>query len=113
MWRLLAILESTMRLRPEISRWLYHAAVALHESGETGTRLDGDLAEGQLCHLQTESRLGVFYGPCFEARLEMEEGEGRVRFLVTREGLAALEEGAETPSTATPLPTPRQPALVS
>jgi len=87
-WRLIAILASTMPLKPELSRWLYHAAVALHESGESSVPLAGDLAAGRLTKLEGGAAIGTLAGPSFEARIETEARSGVVRFLVTREGLA-------------------------
>jgi hypothetical protein len=96
---LIAVLQSTLPLEPALAMRLYHAALELHrESGATST-LTGDLAMGQVRRLGRELLIGTIGGPGFEAELDTPRGAGRVRFILTRQG---LDEAQERPASALP-----------
>ena len=101
-WLLIAVLSSNLPLRPEISLRLYQAAHRLYHSRENVERIAGDLLSGKVVRLHKDLALGSVTGPAFEAEISTELGEGRVSFLLTRQG---LEEGAAAESTASS-PTP-------
>ena len=87
-WRLIAVLQSTLFLSPALSLLLYRAAVKLHRADAEVEQLTDDaVALGVVRRLRKELLLGTFSGPGFEAELSTPAGEGRVRFIVTREGL--------------------------
>jgi len=86
-WNLISVLFSTVPLSPSLATSLYEVARALHRSGEAAGELYQDQVEGKVRNLLRSFALGALAGPGFEADLETPEGKGRVRFLVTREGL--------------------------
>lgn len=96
-WLLIAVLSSNLPLRPEISLRLYQAAHRLYHSRENVERIAGDLLSGKVVRLHKDLALGSVTGPAFEAEISTELGEGRVSFLLTRQG---LEEGDAAAGTA-------------
>jgi len=87
-WRLIAVLQSTVFLSPALSLRLYRAAVSLHRAdAEVEELTDDDVVRGVVRRLRKELFLGTFSGPGFEAEIATPQGDGRVRFIVTREGL--------------------------
>lgn len=98
-WLLIAVLSSSMPLSPEVAQRLYQAAHRLHRSGESLERLQGDLLTGKVVRLQKDLVLGSVSGPAFEAEIATERGEGRVQFLLTRQGLGE-DESAPTAKAA-------------
>jgi hypothetical protein len=105
-WLLIAVLSSSLPLRPEVSLRLYQAAFRLHRSGENVERLQGDLLRGKVVRLHKDLAIGSVVGPAFEAEISTEQGEGVVHFLLTRQGLELGEEEAESGHHAPGLPTP-------
>lgn len=105
-WLLIAVLSSSLPLRPEVSLRLYQAAFRLHRSGENVERLQGDLLRGKVVRLHKDLAIGSVVGPAFEAEISTEQGEGVVHFLLTRQGLELGEEEAESGHHALGLPTP-------
>ncbi len=95
-WLLIAVLSSSLPLRPEVSLRLYQAAYRLHRSGENLERLQGDLLRGKVVRLHKDLAIGSVVGPAFEAEISTESGEGVVHFLLTRQGLELGDEQAET-----------------
>lgn len=91
-WLLIAVLSSNMPLRPEVSLRLYQAAYRLHHTGEDVEKLQGDLLRGKVTRLHKDLALGSVTGPAFEAEISTEHGEGRVNFLLTRQGLEVGDE---------------------
>ena len=89
-WLLIAVLSSNFPLRPEVSLRLYQAAYRLYHTRDNIERMQGDLISGKVVRLHKDLALGSVTGPAFEAELSTELGEGRVSFLLTRQG---LEEG--------------------
>jgi hypothetical protein len=99
-WRLISVLFSAFPLTPALAMALYEAAARLHaEGGEKGDLSVQGLV-GRVRNLKREVLLGSIGGAEFEADVESEERSGRVRFLVTREGLEQSEA-----------PLPQMPAL--
>ena len=90
---LVAVLSSTLPLRPEIGVRLYHAALRLHFSRTGVERIAGDLVSGKVVPLNRELVLGTLTGPAFQAEISTELGEASVCFLLTRQ---ALERHSET-----------------
>lgn len=101
-WLLIAVLSSSLPLRPEVSLRLYQAAYRLHRSGENLERLQGDLLRGKVVRLHKDLAIGSVVGPAFEAEISTETGEGVVHFLLTRQGLELGDEQAESPETLPP-----------
>lgn len=94
-WLLIAVLSSSMPLRPEVSLRLYQAAYRLHHTGQDVERLQGDLLRGKVTRLHKDLALGTVTGPAFEAEISTELGEGRVHFLLTRQGLELGDEALQ------------------
>lgn len=99
-WLLIAVLQSNVPLTPALSSRLYQAARDLYKSDQGSVRLAGDLAMGEVRSLKKDLLLGSIAGPGFEADLDTPHGSGKVRFILTRQGLeepepASGEEGPE------------------
>lgn len=73
---------------------LYYAAFRLHHTQESVEKVQGDLLNGKVTRLGKEMALGSVVGPAFEAEISTAEGEGRVQFLLTRQGLEHGDEAA-------------------
>jgi hypothetical protein len=86
-WYLISVLASTLPLEPELAMSLYEVAFGLHRSGEGHGEILQDRMEGRVTNLRRSFALGSISGPGFEADVEMPSGKGKVRFLLTREGL--------------------------
>ncbi len=86
-WYLISVLASTVPLEPDLAMSLYEVASELHRSGEGHGEVVQDRMEGRVTNLHRSFVLGAIAGPGFEADLEMPSGKGKVRFLLTREGL--------------------------
>ena len=86
-WYLISVLFSTVPLTPSLAMSLYEVARELHRSGEGAGEVMQEGAEGTVTNLHKSFSLGALAGPGFEAELEMPKGKGKVRFLLTREGL--------------------------
>ena len=91
-WRLIAVLVSTLPLTPPLAMRLYRAALDLHRDQEEVQVIVGDLGQGEVRRLGRELVSGAIAGPGFEAELETASGSGRVRFIVTSEGIESGEE---------------------
>lgn len=94
-WLLIAVLTSNLPLRPEVSLRLYHAALRLHHKQDNVERIVGDLLNGKVTRLAKDLALGTVTGPAFEADISTVAGEGRVTFILTRQGLALFEDALE------------------
>jgi len=66
---------------------LYEVAFSLHRSGDGHGEVMQERLEGRVTNLHRSFALGSIAGPGFEADVEMPAGKGKVRFLLTREGL--------------------------
>jgi len=86
-WYLISVLASTIPLEPALAMSLYEVAFSLHRSGEGHGEVVQDRMEGRVTNLHRSFALGSIAGPGFEADVEMPAGKGKVRFLLTREGL--------------------------
>jgi len=86
-WYLISVLASTVPLEPALAMSLYEVAWSLHHSGEGHGEVVQDRMEGRVTNLHRSFALGSIAGPGFEAELEMPQGKGKVRFLLTRQGL--------------------------
>lgn len=89
-WLLVAVLSSTIRLEQALAMRLYHAALDLHARAAPATTIQGDLAQGEVRALGKDGAIGSLAGPMFEADLDTPAGNGRVRFLLTRQGIEAV-----------------------
>ncbi len=90
-WVLISVLFSSVRLTPSLAMALHEAAYHLYRTGGGVQEVLGDLVSGKVHNLRKSSVLGAITGPAFEADLETERGKGKVRFLLTREGLDLME----------------------
>ena len=91
-WVLLSVLFSSVRLTPALAMTLHQAAYDLYRSGDGAQEVLGDVVSGKVRNLRTSAALGTITGPAFEADLETARGKGKVRFLLTREGLDLMEK---------------------
>lgn len=87
---LIAVLFSTQQLTHEISLALHQVAVELYERDLSVGPVAGDFLSGSVRNLKKDLLLGTIGGPAFEAEIETERGNGKVRFLLTRAGLEHL-----------------------
>lgn len=99
-WLLIAVLTSNLPLRPEVTMRLFQAAYRLHKRDESVERLHGDLLTGKVVRLGRDMVLGSVSGPAFEAEISTPHGEGRVHFLLTRQGLEVADEALESGNTS-------------
>ena len=90
-WLLISVLFSSVPLTSALAALLYQAAFELHSEGRTVTPVSGDVVTGRVRSLGKDMLLGTIGGPAFEAELETERGAGKVRFLLTREGLESAK----------------------
>ena len=98
-WLLIAVLQSTLPLEPALAMQLDGGVIQPHrEAGATST-LTGDLAMGEVRRLGKELLIGSIGGPGFEAELDTPNGSGRVRFILTRQG---LDEAPARPASSLP-----------
>ena len=67
---------------------LYQAASELHRTGATSKSIAGDTLSGRVRNLKQSAAIGGLSGPAFEARVEADEGDCVVRYLLTGEGQA-------------------------
>jgi hypothetical protein len=86
-WQLLSVLFSTFPLTPALAMTLYEAAFDLHSKDKGATKVAGDILSGTVRNLRKHAMLGAIGGPTFEAEVETDRGKGKIRFLLTREGL--------------------------
>lgn len=96
-WLLISVLFSSQPLTPSLAMTLHQAAYDLYRRGASVGEVAGDLLSGKVHNLKKDVLLGTIGGPAFEAEIETEKGSGVVRFLLTREGLAAMERQEEKP----------------
>jgi hypothetical protein len=86
-WYLISVLASTIPLEAELAMSLYEVAAGLHRSGEGQGEIVLGSMEGRVTNLHRSFALGSISGPGFEADVELAAGRGKVRFLLTREGV--------------------------
>jgi hypothetical protein len=86
-WMLISVLFSSIPLTPALAMTLHEAAYDLYRRGQGSGAVAGDVVSGRVTNLRKDLLLGTIGGPAFEAELETERGPGKVRFLLTREGI--------------------------
>jgi len=93
-WLLISVLFSSLPLTPVLAMTLHEAAYALYRRNGSVGPVEGDIVTGKVENLRKDMLLGTISGPAFEARIETERGPGRVRFLLTRQGLELMAEAS-------------------
>lgn len=96
-WLLISVLFSSQRLTPALAMTLHQAAYDLYRRDAAVGEVAGDMLSGKVRNLKKDVLLGTIAGPAFEAEIETEKGSGSVRFLLTREGIALMEQQAQKP----------------
>jgi hypothetical protein len=99
-WLLISVLFSSLPLTPALAATLQQTAYDLYRRDAGAMPVAGDTLSGRVRNLRKDALLGTIGGPVFEADLETERGPGRVRFLLTRQGIDFMNERQ-------PAPTPR------
>jgi hypothetical protein len=91
-WLLISVLFSSLPLTPALAATLHQTAYDLYRRDAGAMPVTGDLVSGRVRNLRKDVLLGTIAGPAFEADLETERGSGKVRFLLTRQGIDLMEE---------------------
>jgi hypothetical protein len=104
-WTLISVLFSTFPLEGALVATLHQAALDLYQRGQatgpvSGDAASGHLVSGRVVNLRRSMALGTLTGPAFEAELETARGSGKVRYLLTRQGLELLGVGPPPAPTA-------------
>ncbi len=86
-WVLISVLFSSLPLSPTLATTLHEAALDLFRNDKAVGEVAGDLIRGRVVNLKKDLLLGTISGPAFEAEIDTERGHGKVRFLLTRQGL--------------------------
>ncbi|MBS2031742.1 MAG: hypothetical protein JST54_27845 [Deltaproteobacteria bacterium] len=86
-WRLISVLFSNRPLSPALAMTLYQAAADLHRRDGKSQQIAGDTLTGRVTNLRNEAVLGALSGPAFEARVEADEGDLLVRYILTDAGV--------------------------
>jgi hypothetical protein len=86
-WTLISVLFSTVPLEAGLAATLHQTALDLYRSGGTMQQVAGDVLSGRVVNLKKTLQLGAISGPAFEATLETARGSGKVRYLLTTQGL--------------------------
>jgi len=99
-WTLISVLFSTFPLEGALAATLHRAAVELYRRDQpagpvAGDGSSGNIVSGRVVNLRRSMSLGTLTGPAFEAELETARGSGKVRYLLTRQGLDLM--GVEAP----------------
>jgi len=98
-WLLISVLFSSVPLTPALALMLHQAAYDLYSRDAAAGQVGGDIVSGLVRNLRKEMLLGTIVGPAFEAELETARGPGKVRFLLTRQGLELMrQQGSERPA---------------
>jgi hypothetical protein len=96
-WLLISVLFSSVPLTPVLAMTLHQAAYGLYRTNGGAAPVAGDMLQGRVTNLRKDMLLGTIGGPAFEAQIETERGKGKVRFLLTREGLDLMAERGPAP----------------
>ena len=91
-WLLISVLFSSVPLEPALAMTLHEAAWDLYRRGAGVCDVGGDMISGKVRNLNKELVLGTLAGPAFEAEVDTARGSGIVRFLLTRQGIEAMEQ---------------------
>jgi hypothetical protein len=105
-WLLISVLFSSVPLTAALAATLHETAYDLYTRGAGAKSVAGDMVTGRVRNLRKDMLLGTIGGPAFEAELETERGAGKVRFLLTRQGLELMDR-------TRPKPAPRQPRYLN
>ena len=84
---LISVLFSTFPLDASVAATLHTAAVDLYRRDQGFGPVAGDVVSGRVVNLKKSLSLGAIAGPAFEAELDTARGSGKVRYLLTRQGL--------------------------
>jgi hypothetical protein len=84
---LISVLFSTFPLEPSLAATLHLAAVELYRKDQGVGPVAGDVVSGRVVNLKKSLSFGAIAGPAFEAELDTARGSGKVRYLLTRQGL--------------------------
>jgi hypothetical protein len=93
-WTLISVLFSTVPLEPSLAATLHQTALELYRTDGAVQQVAGDVVTGRVVNLRKTLQLGAITGPAFEATLETARGSGKVRYLLTRQGLELVGLGA-------------------
>jgi hypothetical protein len=99
-WTLISVLFSTVPLDHSLAATLHEAALELYRSDRAMQQVAGDVLSGRVVNLRKTLQLGAISGPAFEATLETARGHGKVRYLLTRQGLDLAGASTERRSRA-------------
>jgi hypothetical protein len=99
-YTLISVLFSTFPLEQSLAATLHQAAVELYQRDEGFGPVAGDVVSGRVVNLKKSFSLGGISGPGFEAELDTARGSGKVRYLLTRQGLDLMGVAAPVPRTA-------------
>ncbi len=97
-YTLISVLFSTFPLEQGLAGTLHQAAVDLYQRDAGFGPVAGDVVSGRVVNLRKSLSLGSIVGPAFEAELDTARGSGKVRYLLTRQGLDLMGVGAPQPS---------------
>jgi hypothetical protein len=86
-WTLISVLFSNVPLEPALAATLHETALELYRRDGAVQQVAGDALSGRVVNLRKTLQLGAISGPAFEATLETARGSGRVRYLLTTQGL--------------------------
>jgi hypothetical protein len=86
-WTLISVLISTIPLDRSLAATLHQTALELYRTDGAVQQVGGDIVSGHVVNLKKTLQLGAITGPAFEARLDTARGSGKVRYLLTRQGL--------------------------
>jgi hypothetical protein len=91
------VLFSSFPLEQSLAVTLHQAALALYQSDAGVGPVAGDMVSGRVVNLKKSLSFGSIVGPAFEAEIDTARGSGKVRYLLTREGLEAMGVSAPAP----------------
>ncbi len=97
---LISVLFSTFPLEQSLAATLHQAAVELYRRDEGFGPVAGDVVSGRVVNLRRSLSLGAISGPAFEAELDTARCSGKVRYLLTRQGLELLGVAPPAPGAA-------------
>jgi len=99
-WTLISVLFSSFPLEGSLAATLHQAALDLYRRDAGAGPVAGDVVSGRVVNLKKSFSLGAITGPGFEAEIDTARGSGKVRYLLTRQGLEAM--GVEPPAPRRP-----------
>jgi hypothetical protein len=99
---LISVLFSTFPLDQALAATLHQAAVDLYQRDVGFGPVSGEVVSGRVVNLKKSLSLGSISGPAFEAELDTARGSGKVRYLLTRQGLELFGVEGPRPRAAGP-----------